>query len=373
MPQPQPAEIGNFVDQIETPALVVDLDAYEQNMDVMAATVAKHGVRFRPHAKTHKSPEIALEQIARGAVGVCCQKVSEADVMVHGGVADVLVSNEIVGRSKLLRLAQLAKQARISVCADDLGNIAELSAAASHENVELTVLVEIDVGGGRCGVPPEMPAVELAKAIAAAPNLRFGGLQAYHSAAQHIRKHGDRHGAIADSARKTSDTVTLLVDAGLPCVSITGGGTGSLDIDLELGVLNELQAGSYIFMDADYGQNFDREHKPFAPFHNSLFVRSTVMSTPRSGAAIVDAGLKALAFDSGNPIVSGRCGARYITPSDEHGTLDVAEENPLLLGETVTLVPGHCDPTVNLYDWYVGIRGDVVERIWPVAARGAVS
>lgn len=373
MTQPCPAQVGDPVEGIETPALLLDLDAYEHNLDRMATIIAGHDVRLRPHAKTHKSPEIALDQIKRGAVGICCQKVSEAEIMVQGGVPDVLVSNQIVGRAKLRRLAALAKSARIAVCADDAGNIAEINAAAIESDVRLTVLVEIDVGAGRCGVPPGGPALELAHAVAAASNLEFGGLQAYHGGAQHIRDHAARRLAIVEAAGKTSATVEALARAGLDCPLLTGGGTGSLDIDLELGLLNEVQAGSYIFMDADYGRNFDRDQAPFAPFKNSLFVRATVMSTPRSGVAIVDAGLKALAFDSGNPVIFSRCGARYVEPSDEHGTLDVAEANPLLLGEAVTLIPGHCDPTVNLYDWYVGVRGDVVERVWPVAARGALS
>lgn len=365
--------MGDSIDQIETPALIVDLDAYEHNLDQMATTIARFGVRVRPHAKTHKSPEIALDQIQRGAVGVCCQKVSEAEIMVLGGVADVLVSNEIVGRTKLRRLARLAKSARIAVCADDEGNIAEISAAAVDADVILTVLVEIDVGAGRCGVPPGNPALELAQTVSSASNLQFGGLQAYHGGAQHIRAHADRRRAVIEAAEMTKDTVDRLDRVGLDCPVVTGGGTGSLDIDLELGVLNELQAGSYIFMDADYGRNFDSENAPIASFRNSLFVRASVMSTPRSGVAIIDAGLKAFAFDSGAPEIHGRCGVRYTGPSDEHGNLKVAEANPLVLGEAVTLIPGHCDPTVNLYDWYVGVRGDVVERVWPVAARGALS
>lgn len=373
MTQPCPAKVGDTIDQIDTPALVIDLNAYERNLDRMADLVRDNGIRLRPHAKTHKSPEIALDQVNRGAVGVCCQKVSEAAVMVEGGVKDVLISNEVVGRSKLRRLAALAKSAEISVCADDAGNIAELDAAAAEADVNMTVLVEIDVGAGRCGVPPGAPALELAQAIEASPNLRFGGLQAYHGGAQHIRKHDDRITAIAEATRKTSETVDLLNQSGLACKIIAGGGTGSLDTDMDLGVLNELQAGSYIFMDADYGRNTDRDGKPFAPFENSLFVRTTVMSTPKSGVAVVDAGLKALAFDSGNPEIFGHCGASFVEPSDEHGKLSVSEANPLILGETVTLIPGHCDPTVNLYDWYIGIRDNVVERVWPVAARGAVS
>ncbi|MBT4889028.1 MAG: DSD1 family PLP-dependent enzyme [Rhodospirillales bacterium] len=373
MPQPCPARVGDPVDQIETPALVVDLDVYEHNLDRMAGILAGRDIRFRPHAKTHKSPEVALDQIKRGAVGVCCQKVSEAEIMVQGGVHDVLLSNQIVGRSKARRVAKLAKQARIAVCADNKENIAELDAAAKEADITLSVLVEVEVGGDRCGVPPGKPALELAQIIQSAPNLEFGGLQVYHGNAQHIRKHTERHAAIAEAARKTTKTVNLLSSAGFECRTLAGGGTGSLDIDLELGVLNELQAGSYIFMDADYGRNFDRNEAFIGIFKNSLFVLASVMSTPRNDLAIIDAGLKAVAFDSGNPVISSRTGVIYAGPSDEHGNLDVSDNNPLLLGETVWLIPGHCDPTVNLYDWYVGIRGDRVERVWPVAARGALS
>jgi len=373
MPQPCPARIGDPVDEIDTPALIVDLEAYEDNLDRMAARVAEHQVKLRPHAKTHKSPEIALDQMTRGAIGVCCQKVSEAAVMVDGGVADVLISNQVIGRKKTAHLATLANQARISVCVDDETNVAELSAAAGEHHAVLNVLVEIDVGAGRCGVPPGAPALELAQTIRHSPHLTFGGLQAYHGAAQHIRRHSDRRHAISDAARLTTQTVDLLMHEGIECPTVTGGGTGSLDIDLELGVLTELQAGSYVFMDADYARNLDQADAPFRPFRNSLFVRASVMSTPRRSIAIIDAGLKALAFDSGNPEIFGRCGVSYVEPSDEHGNLDVADNNPLLLGEAVMLIPGHCDPTVNLYDWYVGIRGTVVEKVWPVAARGALA
>lgn len=373
MVQSCPAQIGDPVDEIETPALLVDLDAYERNLDAMAEKIASKGVRLRPHGKTHKSPEIALDQMKRGAVGICCQKVSEAEVMVDGGVTDVLVSNEVIGRKKIARLAALARRADIGVCVDDPGNVAELSAAARDMDVELSVLVEIDVGAGRCGVPPGEPALELAKAVIEAGNLTFNGLQAYHGGAQHIRDFEEKRQAVSDAARLTTETIQLLGEAGIPCPVIAGGGTGSLEIDLELGVLNELQAGSYVFMDADYGRNLDSNGTPFRAYENSLFVRSTVMSTPRRGVAVIDAGLKAVAFDSGNPEIFGRCGATYLEPSDEHGNLEVADNNPLLLGETVSLIPGHCDPTVNLYDWYVGVRGDVVEKVWPVAARGALS
>ncbi len=377
MVQPCPANVGDLIEDVDTPALIVDLAAYERNLACMADMIAtKSGaqdIKFRPHAKTHKSPVIALDQMALGAVGVCSQKVSEAEVLVHGGVRDIYLSNEVIGRRKTERLAALAKMAKVAVCVDDLGNIAELSAAAQKFDTTLRVMVEIDVGMGRCGVPPGQPALELARAIDASPGLHFGGLQAYHGSAQHVRPYAERRAAIEDAARLSRETAELLAGEGLPCDLITGGGTGSSEIDLELNLLGELQAGSYVFMDADYGSIRAADDAPFTTFEHSLFVRASIISVPESGTAVLDAGLKSLAFDSGMPKVWGHCGITYISASDEHGKLEVSEAAPLLVGETIMLIPGHCDPTVNLYDWFVGVRDGVVERVWPVAARGALT
>jgi D-serine deaminase-like pyridoxal phosphate-dependent protein len=358
------------LDDVETPALIVDLDAYERNLDRMAALLASKPVRLRPHAKTHKSPLVAREQLARGAVGACCQKISEAEIMVAGGIDDVLISNEVVGAAKIARVAALARRARIGVCVDDEGNARDLGAAATRAGSIVDILVEIEVGGERCGVEPGGAAVELARIVASTSGLRFRGLQAYHGGAQHIRDIGARRVAIARAADLTRTTVAALADAGLECATVAGGGTGSLAIDLELGVLNELQAGSYIFMDADYDR-VGRAPGEAYRFENSLFVLSTVMSVPRTGVAIVDAGLKALAFDSGPPRIVAPAGVAYAGPSDEHGNLALEDGVALALGARLLLVPGHCDPTVNLYDWFVGYRGERVERVWPVAARGA--
>jgi D-serine deaminase-like pyridoxal phosphate-dependent protein len=373
MTQACPATVGQSLDEIETPALLVDLDAYERNLKRMAAAMEGRTVRLRPHAKTHKSPEIALDQMAHGAVGVCCQKVGEAEALVAGGVPDVLVSNQVVGAGKIARLAALAAQARLAVCVDDGRNVAELSAAAKAAGATLGVLVEIEVGCERCGVAPGEPARVLAAQVAESPGLDFRGLQAYHGNAQHIRTIEDRRAAVGRAADLASETAELLAGAGLSCPVISGGGTGTLPFDLEAGVLNELQAGSYIFLDADYARNERAESLAGGDFEHSLFVLATVMSLPRPGRAVTDAGLKALAFDSGPPEVWQREGVRYTGPSDEHGTLEAASDASLGYGEKLLLVPGHCDPTVNLYDWYVGIRGGQVERVWPVAARGAVA
>jgi 3-hydroxy-D-aspartate aldolase len=369
-----PAEIGMTFDEVDTPALIVDLDAFERNLRRLAERVAGQGVRLRPHAKTHKCPVIALKQVELGAVGVCVQKVSEAEAMVHGGVRDVLVTNEIVGRQKLRRLMALAHTARVGVCVDDPAQIADLDAAAEEAGVaSLPVHVEINMGGNRCGVEPGEPALALARRIGDSRRLRFAGLQAYHGSAQHLRGWDERQRAIADAVEKAAITRDLLSANGIACDNITGAGTGTFEFEAGSGVYTELQCGSYVFMDADYGRNLDRDGRMIDAFEHSLFVWATVMSRPNDERAIVDAGLKALAFDSGPPTVWDEPAATYERASDEHGRLAIGgATNRLKLGDKVRLVPGHCDPTVNLYDWYVGIRGDRVESVWPITARGAV-
>lgn len=367
MMQPPPAQPGMREDEIDTPALVIDLDAFEFNLDRMAELLAPTGTRLRAHAKTHKSSVIAHLQMARGAVGVCVQKVAEAEALAWGGVADILVSNEVVGAAKLARLAALSRIATVAVCADDARQVAAIAAAAADAGTRLSVLVEIDVGGGRCGVAPGPEAVALAQAIAASPHLRFGGLQAYHGGAQHIRTQAGRAAAIAAACDGARRTVEQLRQQGLDCPIVGGAGTGTFALEAASGVYTEIQAGSYVFMDADYARN---EEAP--AFRQSLFVVATVMSAARPGIAVVDAGHKAVAIDSGLPLVAGRPDWRYTGASDEHGTLECASESAApALGEKLWLVPGHCDPTVDRHDWFVGVRGGRVECLWPVTARGA--
>ncbi len=373
MLQTPPARPGMPEDEIDTPALLIDLDAFEYNLDRMAALLALTGAKLRAHAKTHKSPVIAHLQMARGAVGQCTQKVAEAEALAWGGVPDILVSNEVVGPAKLARFAALAGIAKVAICADDARQVAAIETAAADAGRRLTVLVEIDVGAGRCGVTPGPEAVALAQRIAASKHLIFGGLQAYHGGAQHIRRHSERLsviGATVDHARRT---VEQLRQQGLDCPIIGGAGTGTFGIESTSGVYNEIQAGSYCFMDADYGRNLDEMEAPVSTFRQSLFVLSTVMSTQRSGGAVLDAGHKAYSVDSGLPLVWQRPDIRVTGASDEHGSLAFGPETtPPKLGEKLRLVPGHCDPTVDRYDWYVGVRGGRVECLWPVAARGGM-
>ena len=371
MLQPPPAQPGMAEDEIDTPALLIDLDAFERNLDRMAALLRPTGARLRAHAKTHKSPVVAHMQMARGAVGQCVQKVAEAEALAWGGVPDILVTNEVVGDAKLARLLALSRIARIAVCADDAANVARIEAAAAAAGRRMTVLVEIDVGMGRAGVAPGPDAVALAERIAGSPHLRFGGLQAYHGSAQHIRPAEERARTIRAAVDAARRTVEQLRQRGLACPIVGGAGTGSFETEAASGVYNEIQAGSYCFMDADYGRN---QGGASAGFHNALFVLATVMSAAQPGVAVLDAGHKAVAVDSGMPLVWRRDEVRYAGASDEHGKLEWgAEASGPKLGEKLRLVPGHCDPTVDRFDWYVGVRGGRVECLWPVAARGGLA
>jgi 3-hydroxy-D-aspartate aldolase len=359
-----PAGVGQKLDQIDTPALVLDLDAFEANLRTLNDSLRGRRVRVRPHAKTHKSVDIARAQLAAGALGVCCQKVSEAEALVEGGIADVLVSNEVVGAQKLARLAALSRRAKIGVCVDH----PDALRALAESGAECDVYVELEVGMRRCGVEPES-AVLLAREISQSKNLRFAGLQAYHGRAQHVRSLAERRAAIDAAARKVVECKSWLEKAGIACPRVTGAGSGTYMLEVEAGAWDEIQPGSYVFMDADYARN--EWAAPLPRFRHALFVLATVMSRPAADRAIVDAGLKASSVDSGMPEVWQRPGLVYRSASDEHGWVAVgADAAPPRLGEKLLLVPGHCDPTVNLYDWYVGVRGGLVEAIWPVSARG---
>lgn len=369
MPLNIPAEIGQRIEDIDTPCLLVDLDPYERNLERMARFMRDNGLRHRAHAKNHKCAAIARDQMAAGAVGVCCQKVSEAEALVNAGVPDVLVSNEVINPNMIERLAAMATQVRTMVCVDDLDNIDTISAAAARYNTDIGVMVEIDVGAGRCGVAPGADAVPLAKKADAAANLWFAGLQAYQGKAQHVHDYNERKAAIDEAIDMVRDTVKLLEDEGLECQYVDGAGTGTYEFEGTSGVFNELQCGSYIFMDADYQRVQKQDGQIIDAFENSLFIYTTVMSKNKQEKAICDAGLKAQSVDSGVAVVYGRDAIEYIAASDEHGVISDPSNN-LKLGERLHLVPGHCDPTVNIYDHLIGVRNGVVERIMPVTARG---
>lgn len=365
-----PATVGMELSQVCTPALLIDLDAFESNVETLRKRLQAAGVRHRAHAKTHKSVDIARFQIEQGgACGICCQKVSEAEIMVAGGIGDVMVSNQVTDVDKIDRLAQLAHSARILVCVDDRDNILTLSAAAQRHGVTIECLVEIDCGAGRCGVEPGPAAVPLAQQISASEGLAFAGLQAYQGAAQHIRDYEQRRQTLEHAISQTRDTVELLAQAQLQCDIVAGAGTGSYYFEAASSVYNEMQCGSYIFMDADYQRVLDADGAGISEFDNSLFIWTSIMSKTRDFEAVCDAGLKVMSADSGLPVVHAARDIEYIGISDEHGVI-ADPNNRLRLNEKLKLVPGHCDPTCNLHDWYVGIRNDRVECLWPVSARG---
>jgi len=368
-----PAAIGMDESEIQTPCLVLDLDALERNIKKMGDYAASHGMRHRVHGKMHKSVDVALlQEKLGGSVGVCCQKVSEAEVFARGGIKDVLVSNQVRHPAKIDRLARLPNWgARAICCVDDLANVADLSAAAVRHGNEIECLVEIDVGAGRCGVQYGQPVVELAKAIDAAEGLKFAGIQAYQGAMQHLDSYEERQGKTQVAIDQVRESIELLKAEGIECDIVGGGGTGSYYFESNSGVFNELQCGSYAFMDADYGRILDKDGKRIdeGEWENALFLLTSVMSHAKADKAIVDAGLKAQSVDSGLPTIFGRDDVTYVKCSDEHGV--VADPDGVLkVNDKLKLVPGHCDPTCNVHDWYVGVRNGKVETIWPVSARG---
>ncbi|MEH6628422.1 MAG: 3-hydroxy-D-aspartate aldolase BhcC [Motiliproteus sp.] len=368
-----PASIGMDEADIQTPCLVLDLDALERNIKKMGDYAKAHGMRHRVHGKMHKSVDVAkLQEQLGGAIGVCCQKVSEAEVFVRGGIKDVLVSNQVRDPLKLDRLARLPKLgSRIIVCVDEINNVAELSAAAQQHGTELECLVEIDCGAGRCGVNNTPDVVNIAQAIDAAQNLKFTGIQAYQGAMQHIDAYADREAKLDEAIAMVKDAADALTAVGLKPELVSGGGTGSYYFESNSGVYNELQCGSYAFMDADYGRILDKDGNRIdqGEWVNALFILTSVMSHTKADKAICDAGLKAQSVDSGLPFIFGRDDVEYIKCSDEHGVI-ADPKGVLKINDKLKLVPGHCDPTCNVHDWYVGVRNGKVEALWPVSARG---
>ncbi|MDQ2065978.1 DSD1 family PLP-dependent enzyme [Xinfangfangia sp. CPCC 101601] len=368
-----PALPGMDAKDIQTPCLVLDLDALERNIKKMGDYARSHGMRHRVHGKMHKSVDVALlQERLGGSVGVCCQKVSEAEVFARGGIKDILVSNQVRDAAKIDRLARLPKLGALTtVCVDDIANIAELSAGAVKHGTTLGVFVEIDCGAGRCGVKTAAEVVAIAKAADAAEGLTFKGLQAYQGAMQHMDSYADRKGKLDAAIAQVSEAVEELKAVGLEPELVSGGGTGSYYFESGSGVYNELQCGSYAFMDADYGRILDQNGQRIdrGEWENALFILTSVMSHVKADKAVVDAGLKAQSVDSGLPVIYGREDVKYIKCSDEHGVID-DPQGVLKVGDKLKLVPGHCDPTCNVHDWYVGVRGGKVEVVWPVSARG---
>jgi len=356
---------------LNTPVLVIDADALARNIATMATFAAENGIRLRPHAKTHKSADIARMQIAAGAAGVCCAKIGEAEALAEaGGVESILITSPVVSPQAIARLAVLNTQiADLAVVADNPANVAMIAEAIGEK--PLTVFVDIDPGIRRTGVASAADAVALAQAIRAAPTLLFGGVQFYCGSQQHIETFAERRDAIAERTSYLQSVLDALRDAGAPAPIVTGGGTGTHRIDAALCVLTELQVGSYVFMDRQYN-DCDLTGQGAAPYETALMIDARVISANAKALVTIDAGFKAMATDGGQPaILSGAPdGAAFAFMGDEHGAI-VAKDSGLKLGDIVTLASPHCDPTVNLYDYFHVVRGDTLVDIWRVTARGA--
>lgn len=353
---------------LNTPVLVLDLAALDRNIAAMAALARDRGIALRPHAKTHKSVDIALRQIAAGAVGLCCAKLGEAEVLAAGGVEGLHITSPVVSAPAIARLVALnARSAGLMVVADHPANVAALARAA-HGGPRLDVVIDVDPGIHRTGVASPAAAVALARAIDAAPQLRYRGVQYYCGMQQHIADYADRRAAIEERTAYLQEVLAALAEAGFAPEIVTGSGTGTHRIDLDLGVFTELQVGSYVFMDRQY-EECDLTGDGVALCETALFVDARVVSANSDGMSTIDAGFKALATDGGPARIAGGAppDARFAFMGDEHSAIIGAR---LPIGARVTLCVPHCDPTVDRYDSYHLIAGETLVDIWPVGGRG---
>jgi D-serine deaminase-like pyridoxal phosphate-dependent protein len=359
------ALIGSWVEEIDTPALLLDLDSMERNITRMATAFRGLTAKLRPHAKTHKTPIIAHKQLAAGAIGITCAKLGEAEVMVEGGIRDILLANQIVGTHKISRLVSLARHADLIVAVDDGSNVQDLSQAAQATGVLLRVLVEVDIGMHRCGVAPGEPALSLAQQVEKAPGLQFAGLMGYEGHLVFVPNLEERVHRVHTDMQLLIDTVSFLESRGLPVGIVSAGGTGTAMITGRLPRITEIQAGSYVFMDGRYktieGVDLDC----------ALTLLTTVVSRPRPDRVIIDAGMKTLTHEFGLPRFKGRDDLELLGLSEEHGTVKLNDPSVALKsGDKLEIVPSHGDTTLNIHDWYYGLRHGRVEAIWPIAARG---
>ncbi len=358
---------------LDTPALLLDLDALERNIAAMAAFARAAGVALRPHAKTHKSARIAGLQMAAGALGICCATLGEAEVLAASGIAGLHITSPQVTPSKIARLMALnATASGLSVVVDHPDNLAALDRAAAAAKRPLSVLIDFSAGHGRTGCATEADLAALVRAAVAAEALVFRGIQSYSGNLQHIPVRAERRARALAELERLGGMVRRLSDAGIAVPIVSGAGTGTFDLDPEARIFTELQVGSYVFMDVDYLRAL-RDGRNAPPFETALFVASSVVSVNQPGYVTCDAGLKSFATDGPVPEVAAGApsGSRYEFFGDEHGKLVLppgAARPPL--GAMIECVTPHCDPTVNLHDCYHVVRGDTLVDIWPVDARG---
>ena len=358
--------IGMHKTELDTPALLIDLDKMESNIQTMADYFTTVNAVLRPHLKTHKTPMLAHKQIAAGAIGITCAKLGEAEAVIHAGIRDVLIANQIIGRQKIARLVNLAKQSEIMVAVDNAQNVTDISAAAAAKGVTVRILIEMNTGMNRCGVEPGQPALELARHVLRSPNLQFEGLMGYEGHTVAKPNYAERKAAARQSVQLLVDTKHHLEKHGVPVSIMSGGGTGTFSITGSVPEMTEVQAGSYIFMDATYG-NVEGVGEHFAC---ALTVLATVVSRPTPERVIVDTGMKVLAKEFGIPQPLGIEGLEMAGLSEEHGKMNADASVSLTPGDKLEILPTHCCTTVNLHDRYYGIRDGIVESVWDIAARG---
>ena len=359
--------IGMHKTELDTPALLIDLDKMEANIETMANYFSTVNADLRPHVKTHKTPIIAHKQIAAGAIGVTCAKLGEAEAVIHAGIRDVLIANQIVGAQKIARLINLAKHSEIMVAVDNAENVQAISDAAAAKGATVRMLVEVNIGMDRCGVESGEPTLKLAEQIRQSPNLIFEGLMGYegHTVAKPDRSERDTNAR--EAMQRLIDAKTYLEKHDVQVSIMSGGGTGTFNITGSISEMTEVQAGSYVLMDSTYrnvegvGDHFDC----------ALSVLATVVSRPSTDRMIVDTGLKVLAKEFGIPQPIGVNGVEMTGLSEEHGNMQVSEASVSLKpGDKLEILPTHCCTTVNLHDRYYGIRNGIVESVWDIAARG---
>ncbi|MFO0474855.1 MAG: DSD1 family PLP-dependent enzyme [Alphaproteobacteria bacterium] len=358
---------------VATPALVIELPALERNIKAMQAFCDGKGLKLRPHAKTHKSAEIARRQSAAGAVGICCAKLGEAEALADAGIDGILVTSPVVTAQAFARVAGLnARLSDFMIVVDSAAGVDGLAKAAAASGKVLKVLLDLDIGLHRTGVMPGAPAMELAQRIRAQASLSFQGLQAYAGHLQHVESHADRKGRNLSALAQVSVMRDLLAAENIACPIISGGGTGTFTIDAETRVFTELQAGSYVFMDKQYDAVKVENDEPL-PFETSLFVHTTVISSTMPGLVTTDAGLKSFATEAGPPAIASGAfeGANYFFFGDEQGGVMLGgADRALAPGSVLRCTTPHCDPTVNLYDSYHVVDGEQLSAIWPIEARG---
>ena len=364
--------IGRALEEVPTPALILDLDAVEANLRTAQKAAKKVGIHVRPHAKGHKSVEIARKQIAYGGRGICCTKLGEAEIFANSGIENILLTSELVDENKLVRACELANQVELILVVDSEEGIRRLNIAASNAGTKIGVLIELNVGQNRCGVGSPEEARQLAHQVETAKYLELRGIQAYHGRLQHVSGWGARRDAVRSAMEKVDHVIDGFKRDGLSLEIITGGGTGTFETDCELGRLNEVQPGSYVVMDAQY-KVIGGQAGAFQVFQHALFVRTQVISRTGDRWCVVDAGLKSMSSDAGHPELIEYDMLSYSFAGDEHGIIDLKDSRPgPKIGDKLTIIPGHCDTTINLYDHYIVVQAGKVVDVWSIDTRGRI-